>query len=483
MLKYAALLFNTIALLICQFFFVEEVKITQNVPASATPDSEFIIEVTINKGSMGGFAKLQQAMPTGFSVTPIEVRGGDFKFVDQQMKIIWMSLPSSPEFKISYKVKVDSGVEGDKVIGGKFSYVVDNTKQEVEILESTISIKATGTEQPIATETNTPATPEVKTTETDDINKTEPIAATATAETKTETTTTVPETRTTTTTQEASSVTSVRKVPERFVYSKTNTTNDFVVEVKINKGNISGFAKLLETLPVGYSATAIESAGGTFTFIDQKVKYVWVSIPTETEFQISYKVTVADGISAGNINIEGVFSYIENDETKKSIVATSTISIEAGSTDAVAATTEANATETTPAATTAETKATSETVATNTSTTESTSITTSEASLSSTPTPQGNVNYRVQIAALKKSTPTAEALANRYHISEAVITEMADGFTKYTVGAHNEYKSARDAREEIRNKGVVGPFVTAYNSGKRITVQEALMITSQKWYK
>jgi hypothetical protein len=60
---------------------------------------------------------------------------------------------------------------------------------------------------------------------------------------------------------------------------------------------------------------------------------------------------------------------------------------------------------------------------------------------------------------------------------------MAQGFTKYTVGSHKEYKSAHDAREVIKSKGVVGPFVTAYNTGKRITVQEALMITSQKWFR
>ena len=77
----------------------------------------------------------------------------------------------------------------------------------------------------------------------------------------------------------------------------------------------------------------------------------------------------------------------------------------------------------------------------------------------------------------------ASSLAARYNISSKVNTEMAEGYTKYTVGSHNDYKEARDAREDMRNKGVAGPFVTAYNTGKRITVQEALMITSQKWYR
>jgi cell division septation protein DedD len=99
------------------------------------------------------------------------------------------------------------------------------------------------------------------------------------------------------------------------------------------------------------------------------------------------------------------------------------------------------------------------------------------------PSPQtGSVSYKVQIAALQNAV-NANILATRYGINEKINTEMADGFTKYTVGDHTEYKSARDSREVVKNKGVTGPFVTAYNSGKRITVQEALMISSQKWYR
>ena len=103
MLKYAALLFNTIALLIYQFFFAEGITVTQNIPSSAKPDSEFTVELTINKGSVGGFAKLQQELPEGFTAFQDENTGASFTFTNQSVKFIWMALPSDKEFKIKYK--------------------------------------------------------------------------------------------------------------------------------------------------------------------------------------------------------------------------------------------------------------------------------------------------------------------------------------------------------------------------------------------
>ncbi|HET6226315.1 MAG TPA: hypothetical protein VFF27_08555 [Bacteroidia bacterium] len=480
MLKYAALLFNSLALLIYQFFFADAITITQNIPASAKAGSEFVVELTINKGTTGGFAKLQQDLPEGFiAVDKGENNGGSFTFSAQSVKIIWMSLPSDKDFKVRYTVKVAKELNGDRSIAGKFSYVSDNVKQTVEITPATINIIG---EAAAVTKTEPTPTPQPETANT-----------TTTTPTQTETPTQPSSTSGTPQVANLSgnaglSVSCTRKVP-------LTPGNEFTVELNINKGNLSGFAKLLETLPAGFTASAGESKGASFSFSDQKVKFVWVSMPSEPEFKVTYKITSTT--DPKNQLIDGIFSYIENDETKKYTIATTIIGTEPGTTPPPVA---ANITPekkeepkvetpvTPPTETATTTPVTPTTTPTETVTAQTATPTQTPAdntkvlSASTVPVPNSSVNYRVQIAALHKAVE-ANALATRYNLYEPVITEMAQGFTKYTVGSHKEYKSAHDARDIIKNKGVVGPFVTAYNSGKRITVQEALMITSQKWFR
>jgi len=466
MLKYAALLFNTVALLVYQFFFADGITVTQSIPSSVKPDGEFTVELVINKGTIGGFAKLQQDLPEGFTAVQDDNNGASFTFSNQSVKFIWMSLPSDKEFKVKYKVKVTATAIGDKVIAGKFSYVSDNVKQSIDIAPSTIKVGSgeapvvttpTTTTEPVVTTPTTTTTEPVVTTPT---TTTEPVVTTPTTATTEPVVTTTP----TTTTSEPSSITCVRSVP-------ASAGNEFTVEITVNKGNITGFAKLLETLPAGFTATPLESQSGSFSFAEQKIKYVWVSMPAQPEFKISYKVSVGAGIT-GNQNIDGVFSYIENDETKKFVLPTSTVNIGGGTSPVVTTPTTTEPVVTTPTTTT-------EPVVTTTPTT---TPTTTNISANTIPSPQGNVNYTVQIMALHNAVD-ANVLANKYNLSQKINTEMAEGFTKYTVGSHSEYKAARDAREDIKNKGVVAPFVAAYNSGKRITVQEALMVTNQKWYR
>lgn len=393
-------------------------------------------------------------------------------------------------------------------------------------------ITPTTTETPATTTTETPVAyappsvtnnPPATTTET-------PVATNVTAPTTTTETPVATNVNPSTTQPEVGKSTSTETnglTCSRNVTQNGDDNSSYNVDITIDKGNVSGFAKYIEVLPAGFVAMAKESAGASFSFADGKVKYVWVSLPNTTSVKISYKITVANRV-AGTSNIDGAFSYIENDETKKFALPTSTVNVSSGATNAPVATnitapatnpdTQKTAVVTPPVTTTetpiatnapvtttetpvvtnatppttnvapASTNVTAPTTTTETPATTATvaktnpDIKTTELSATSIPNAQGDVAYSVQIAALHNPR-TPENLAALYNIKDKVKTEMADGFTKYTVGSHKVYKEAHDARDLIKIKGVSDAWVTAYNKGKRITVQEALMITSQRWYK
>jgi len=102
--------------------------------------------------------------------------------------------------------------------------------------------------------------------------------------------------------------------------------------------------------------------------------------------------------------------------------------------------------------------------------------------ISKTPTPDTKVSYRVQIAAGHQKIQVKTYFA-KLKVSESVQTESLDGWFKYTIGRYEEYLQARNKRNDIWNQTPIrDAFVTAYNQGKRITVQEALMITNQTWH-
>ncbi|MEM9053081.1 MAG: hypothetical protein AAGC47_13595, partial [Bacteroidota bacterium] len=99
------------------------------------------------------------------------------------------------------------------------------------------------------------------------------------------------------------------------------------------------------------------------------------------------------------------------------------------------------------------------------------------------PSPENGVYYRVQISAGRSNVKKSD-FEKLYTFNEGYNLENHEGWFKYTTGYHQVYKSARDDRQRISAKydKFLGPFVTAYNDGERISVQEALMVSAQKWY-
>ncbi len=446
-MKYILLFIHALTISIYSLFFGDPVTVKATFPESAKPGTEFTTEITINKGDIAGFAKLQVELPLGFTAKEADSKGGAFSVAGQTAKIIWTSVPSSGEFVVKMTIVVEASASGDKVITGKYSYIENNNKQQSEFTPATVKVITEGVvtnTEPATTNTTTATNPD------DSLKKpfTKPDETTA-------------------------SVSAIRTI------TPSKTADVYEVELKIKKESIKGFAKVQEKVPAGFMAVGQKTDGSSFSFssADHVAKFIWTSLPAQEEIIISYKIMPKQGSTIEKpASIEGEFSYLENQQSKTYTIQKQGLS--EGDVAVVATNTvEPVATNTVEPVTTN----TVEPVTTNTVEPVKTETTTPVVTEPANTQKNSNVHYAVQVGAFKNGV-SVEALSSRYSLS-GVSTEMQDGYTKCITGKHPEYKSARDARETIKSKGVSDAFVTAYNAGRRITVQEALMITSQKWFR
>jgi len=413
-----------------------------SAPKSVKPGETFTVDVTIHKGEYKDFARFLHKLPEGFTAAEVETDGAKFLFENGEVKFIWYSSPSKKDLKISYKVTVPGNASGEQQITGKYSYVdADGSSAAVTLDPHTFTVAG----EMITGATGTTGTQPVD---------------------------------------------SMAKPPANIIVKRNapaTAKGEFNVEISISKGDLRSFAKIEETLPEGFTAVEGETEGSKFTFENNKVKFTWFDLPERGDLKVSYKVVLSPDVD-GMQTINGLFSYVENEQGKIINLDPSGISV----TGNPAAITSTGATGTTGA--TGSTGATGPTgdiarvdgatgstgsTGSGETGTGSTGATGSTGVTSVTPAQTG-VNYRVQIAAMRRMVETS-VFAGTFNISEKIDMEMQDGLNKYLVGGFSAYPDARNKREDIRGRGVRDAFVTAYNNGKRITVQEALMITRQTW--
>ena len=493
MIRTLLLGLNVFGFLLLGLYQKQEVEISHNLPSQLKPGQEVEVVVNIDKSNVTGFAKYQITLDEGLTAELIESSGASFTFNDQKAKFIWMALPDAKKFTIKYRVIAGKKAIGNLNLDSRFSYIYENERKNYDLPSQIIAVG----------DANSLAAQQIKSSmEEKALNKEATISG------------------------------------DRVVTSVG--INQWKVDVNIVKSNLQGFAKIEESIPNGYTVIDLKSSSAVFSLDDTKVKYIWYDIPENENITVSYKLLPVIAMNAGAPEIEGDFSYLKNEETITVPIGGPALEIieeteeilanlpDSTSETAVDVAEEIEAQETEMVETieeedmaeavepkSAEPKSTGTTTKVPVSTkeaapakTESKQIpkeeprpepkTTKEqnnladngtqkgrinSNIVNVPEPETGVFYRVQIAAGKNNLKT-DIFAKLYGFSEGYKLENAHGLFKYTTGYHQVYKSARDGRERITAKydKFQGPFVTAYNDGERITVQEALMITNQKWF-
>lgn len=88
---------------------------------------------------------------------------------------------------------------------------------------------------------------------------------------------------------------------------------DVLVEVRVVKAGLEGFARFQQELPLGITAKAGASANADFNFEDQRVNLIWLKLPAGEEISFNFTIHAHETVK-GEFSLAGKFSYIEEDD-------------------------------------------------------------------------------------------------------------------------------------------------------------------------
>jgi hypothetical protein len=208
--------------------------------------------------------------------------------------------------------------------------------------------------------------------------------------------------------------------------------SEFIVSVKIKKGDISGFAKLELYLPVGFEPESVEKAGATFIVQSSVLKHIWIDLPETPVFELSFKVKV-DNRLIGYKEIYGSFHFIKGKERQKVAIAIIPMKVNNKNPEPLASV--GNTVDPGPVP---------------------------KKLLPSQSMPNG-LSYRVQIGAFSKKVPKA-IMQEFYYDADHLAEEEHGGLYKYTIGY---FSTIEDADKFRKSTGVYGAFVVKYLDGVR----------------
>ncbi len=441
--------------------FQSDVSLTMVVAPKINAGTELIVKVSLKKNDLTGFCRFQQELPAGFSASSVNTSNADFTFKDQKIRFIWLKLPEEENIEISYKITCDERLKGSFNLAGKFSYIEENQRKSVDVTPQLLTIVPSPNISPVML------------VDVNDYGK--EIFPASYSET------------------DFGRIACIRQKPMWM-----EGQNEYIVNVLVNKEKLQKFAKIEENVPKGFTALNVNSRDGIFTFKDGKAKFLWMSLPAEPYFIVSYKLIPTSEINRNEVDmsINGTFSYIIDDKTQSvnvfendanlanlkpeelALLLKSEPKIQIASSPKVGTKTQLIA------KTTATGKMPVDTPGTVVKKPVDIASVHKNNTSAETLSPESNgIHFRVQIAAGHKPV-NIKSYFGKLKLEKSIAKEDHNGWIKYSIGSFDAYKQARDYRIHLWNTTpITDAFVSAYNDGNRITIQEALMITNQKWIK
>lgn len=420
----------------------QEVEMSIDHPDQVRAGEVFEVTLSINKGDLSDYSRFSQDLPLGLIASNVSSPNADFSFDNQRIRIIWLKLPEEQEVKVTYNIQVDERLKGNFTLGGVFAYVVSDERKFLNV-ENAREIKII----PSST-----LDPEMIVDIGDFKGGAEGAPALAPLA------------------QEQWAM-AVRQKPV------LEGSGSYLVHLLVHNPEGSKYAKIEESIPSGYLFESVDPHSGIESFSSSMVKFIWMKLPQEPEFELSYRLVPKRDETQAPMKISGQMTYSEGNENKvvdikevdalfssmsladkRTLLSSGSIAAGAAGTGEVAAVPDDRpdevVKETEPEAVASRPGAASGEMIYNTPVLAAGS----------------GVYFRVQLAALQNPID-AHTLYREAGVGEAVYVEQHEGLYKYTSGSFSDYARAKAYRDRIEGlQNVEGAFVVAYRDGRRTPV-------------
>jgi hypothetical protein len=414
----------------------QEVAISIDHPDRVDAGGDFTITVNIKKGSLTDYSRFSQDLPLGLTATNGSAPNADFSFDDQRVRIIWLKMPNTSEVSVSYLVSVDSRLKGTFNLGGVFAYVVDDERKFLKLDQN----------KEITIVPNSSLNQELA-VDIEDFNGEASDLSAAPSE-------------------GAHFAMAVRQKPTLL------NSGSYLVRLIINNPAGSKYAKVEETIPSGYLFEEVNSNGGIVSHAASTLKFIWMRLPEQSEFEVSYRLVPQLNEPQGDMAIEGLLTYTEGDENRVAEIVEMDLSL-----DNLTQTQRKDllATGTVPPGGKAPSDGTKEApvvkpVNNGPATSSDAGRAADRFIINTRVLSRGSGDYyRVQLSA-NLNAFDGTAFYRLAGVDMDVAVEQHDGFFKYTTGPFQSYDQAllyRDRVEKLAD--VEGSFLVRYKNGRRVT--------------